>query len=190
MERSLKNIDSGVVYGWTALLATRPNMVECDVNGNIMESADDVEADGAEIDGKTFTSTVHGVKGTDTIMRPGTRYMKHRENGSIHIWTPILDRNPNMIECTQVGKVIDTFKPREFVRGDGEKVVITPEKDVSSMTLAHKTRRVKSVESMIDIGARYGIGFAEGMKLPAMKKAFLEQLPKVTNPIDPEVERS
>lgn len=114
----------------------------------------------------------------------GPRYMKHRLNGSVHIWTPILERSENMIECDKDGNPID-FSTREFMRGDGVKMEVKPGPDISALTLREKITSTRSRDDIVDIGARFDIGFASGMKLKDMKEQLIEALTTLPPPAGP-----
>lgn len=128
------------------------------------------------------------------------RWLKHRISGRVLQWTPILANHPDMIECDARGNVKDLSprKAESFVIKDGEKETtvspmrvaagmtldqmkdnpVVPGPDVSDLSLKERIEACTKDAEVIDLGARFDIGFAAGMTLDQMKASLIDELTK------------
>jgi len=90
-----------------------------------------------------------------------TRYLKHSENGNICIWTPILEKREDMLPCDKDGKLLSRADSRY---------------DISDLSIMDKITSCRRIADLIDLGARFDVGFEKDMKLKDMKLALIDEL--------------
>ena len=103
------------------------------------------------------------------------RYLKHAGNGVVHIWTIPLSKRDDMLPCDKDGNLL--------CRADARF-------DTSDLSLREKIEGCRKKADLIDIAARYDLGFTESMKVVEMKKSLLTALIEAgeIEPTDEEIE--
>lgn len=104
-----------------------------------------------------------------------TRYLKHASNGNVYIWTIPLSKRDDMLPCDKDGNL--------NCRADARF-------DTSDLSLREIIEGCRKKADLVDIAARYDLGFDKSMKLDEMKKSLLAALIEAgeIEPTDEEVE--
>jgi len=123
------------------------------------------------------------------------KWLKHRINGVVQIYTDILAGHEDMIECDKDGNVL-TLKPRiverqkeRYIVKDGmtvldpdikvERTIIKPGEDLSAMSLEERITICRDIDELALIATELSVGIPGNMSLKEAKQNIVDMLPAI-----------
>ena len=104
------------------------------------------------------------------------KFFKNADTGAVFAWTIHLAKRDHMLPCNADGSLLCKADARF---------------DQSELTLRDKIDGARKKADLVDIAARYDVGFTEEMKLKDMKIQFIDHLIELSllEPTDEDMER-